>query len=80
MNRYKGIFILLVITGLVLWASADLSAQCSMCKARVESGGKLEVGRNLNNAILYLMAVPYLALGFIFRTQIISFFRSLRSK
>lgn len=40
-----------------------LKAQCAMCKAVVEtnleSGGNEGIG--LNNGILYLMAIPYLA-------------------
>lgn len=40
-----------------------LNAQCAMCKAVVETnlenGGNEGIG--LNNGILYLMAIPYLA-------------------
>ncbi len=44
----------------------DMYAQCAMCKAVVESN--LESGNNigsgLNDGILYLMSVPYLAILF----------------
>lgn len=44
-------------------------AQCAMCKAVAESNqnakGEQHFGANLNNAILYLMAVPYVVLTFL---------------
>lgn len=56
--------ILLAVT-LVL-APASAGAQCAMCKANVESAtndGRNEnnVAGGLNDGILYLLAVPYLA-------------------
>ena len=57
-------FILMLI---FIFLSAYLQAQCAMCKAVVEanleSGGTN--GAGLNDGILYLMAMPYLALGII---------------
>ena len=52
---------------LLLLFTIDAEAQCAMCKAVVEAdlenGGTKGMG--LNNGILYLMAVPYIAaLGF----------------
>ena len=77
MNR-KHIFILLTFAVLIILFSVDAEAQCAMCKKVAEgknsSGGS--VARGLNPAILYLMTVPYLAITFIFRKQIVSFFRS----
>ena len=47
----------------VLFLTIDLNAQCAMCKAVVETN--LESGDTkglgLNNGILYLMAIPYIA-------------------
>ena len=47
----------------VLFLTIDVNAQCAMCKAVVEtnleSGDTKGVG--LNNGILYLMAIPYIA-------------------
>jgi len=43
-------------------------AQCPMCKASVESnikGGDTVVGMGLNDGILYLMALPYMAVALI---------------
>lgn len=55
--------ILLFITLTILLVSLDISAQCAMCKAVVETN--LETGDTkgvgLNNGILYLMAIPYIA-------------------
>ena len=55
--------ILLFITFTILLISVDISAQCAMCKAVVETN--LETGDTkgvgLNNGILYLMAIPYIA-------------------
>lgn len=47
----------------VLFLTIDVNAQCAMCKAVVETN--LESGdtkgMGLNNGILYLMAIPYIA-------------------
>jgi len=64
--------LLFVIFSLVL--SVDIQAQCAMCKAAVEAN--LEAGDNigagLNTGILYLMAMPYIAVflfGFFWYKQ-----------
>ncbi|GAB4327759.1 MAG: hypothetical protein OHK0038_01530 [Flammeovirgaceae bacterium] len=49
-----------------LFFSHDAYSQCAMCRASVESNistGKGKIGSGLNTGILYLMALPYLALG-----------------
>ena len=55
--------IILLSTIAVLFLTIDVNAQCAMCKAVVEtnleSGDTKGVG--LNNGILYLMAIPYIA-------------------
>ena len=55
-NKYLLSFLLFSI-------NIDINAQCAMCKAVVEanleSGGS--VGTGLNEGILYLMAMPYIA-------------------
>ena len=60
--------------------SVSASAQCAMCRAVAESGSTngQNVGGGLNNAILYLMAVPYLLLIFFFRKRIWTFLKELR--
>ncbi len=59
-----------------------MEAQCAMCKAAVESSanGPNSVAAGINKGILYLMAVPYLLLMFIFRKQIASLWRTMRGK
>ena len=55
--------IILFSTIAVLFVTIDVNAQCAMCKAVVETN--LESGdtkgMGLNNGILYLMAIPYIA-------------------
>lgn len=58
-------------------------AQCAMCKQAATSSldnNEFSMARGLNTGILYLMAVPYLLIAFIFRKQIISLYRSWRGK
>ena len=54
---------ILLITLAALFITPDVDGQCAMCKAVVETN--LESGDTkglgLNNGILYLMAIPYLA-------------------
>ena len=77
---YKLLFFF-IFTGLLFLAFPENSdAQCAMCKAVTESNrqqsGEPTFGANLNNAILYLMAVPYLVLTFLaflfFKKQIMA--------
>ncbi len=79
MKKYY--FILFVIAVLVLLPTIT-EAQCSMCKAAVQSsmGQKNSVARGINKGILYLMAVPYLLMAFMFRKQIASLWRTMRGK
>lgn len=54
---------------------------CSQCRMLAEQGSELDensFGSNINSGILYLMAVPYLLLMFLFRNRILSFFKGLR--
>lgn len=55
-------------------ASPDVDAQCVMCKAVAEDATEVGVGRGINTAILYLMAVPYMILVALY----FSFFRKKR--
>jgi hypothetical protein len=77
-KQYIIVFILLVL----VLAPTLTEAQCAMCKASVESsqGQKNSVAANLNTGILYLMAVPYLLISFIFRKRIVSLWKTLRGK
>ncbi len=52
---------LLVLT--FVGISADVEAQCAMCKAAQKSSGFS--ARGLNNGILYLMIIPYIAFSLL---------------
>lgn len=72
----KRILLLLVV---MLVATELVYGQgCSQCKLLAEQGSELDensFGTNLNTGILYLMAIPYVLLMFLFRKRIIGFFR-----
>ena len=73
----KRTFIFAIIL-LIIILPEFAEAQCAMCKASVESsqGQKNSVAGGLNTGILYLMAVPYLLIAFIFRKQIAQLWKS----
>jgi heme/copper-type cytochrome/quinol oxidase subunit 2 len=48
----------------VLLFALDTNAQCAMCKAVVENGGK-EMAEGINSGITYLMLFPYLLVGLL---------------
>ncbi len=74
--KTKKQLLFLLIVALIIFCNTNSVAQCAMCKTSVESdlknGGS--IGSNLNMGILYLMAIPYVALifggYFFFRKQI----------
>lgn len=66
MSRFSKI--VLIVAVLVMATSLDAEAQCAMCRRIAESNlndTTAAVTKNLNPAILYLMALPYLVLGFL---------------
>ncbi|MES2131024.1 MAG: hypothetical protein V4506_01675 [Bacteroidota bacterium] len=79
MKKYCILFIIIAV--LVLLPNIT-EAQCSMCKAAVQSSMDQEnsVARGINKGILYLMAVPYLLLAFIFRKHIVTIWKTVRGK
>lgn len=79
MNR---LFFILFLAAFLL-TSVDLSAQCAMCKEAAEASMKNNpnsMARSLNKGILYLMAVPYLAIAFIFRKQLYQVFKKVTGR
>lgn len=75
-------FTVLIILFVVLF-SFDANAQCAMCKQAAETSLKANptsMARSLNSGILYLMAVPYLLMCFIFRKQIFQIWRKIFPK
>lgn len=72
---------LFLVIVLFLIVSADAAAQCSMCKATAQTGtndGEFIAG-GLNDAIIYLMFIPYILLFVFFRKRIIGFIKEIRS-
>lgn len=57
----------------LLLAPEFANAQCSMCRAVLESDTDTSAAEGINNGILYLMAFPYLLVGglgyFIYRSR-----------
>jgi hypothetical protein len=51
---------------LFLGLSLDMSwAQCSMCRAVLESEEGQQTAKGINDGILYLMAIPYVLVGIV---------------
>jgi hypothetical protein len=71
----KRLLHILIVLFVLVSASPDADAQCVMCKAVVEDATEAGVGRGINTAILYLMAVPYLILVALY----FGFFRKKRN-
>lgn len=55
----------LVIILLFLLPIEPLSAQCSMCRAALQSEESKEMAKGINNGIIYLMAIPYVLVGIV---------------
>lgn len=56
---------LIILFFLIFILFTDVSAQCSMCRAVLESGEAQETAKGINNGIIYLMAIPYLLVAFV---------------
>lgn len=61
-NRIKS----LLFSGFFLISFSELSAQCAMCRAVLESGTDTSAAEGINNGIVYLMAIPYILVGVVF--------------
>ena len=85
---YKLLFTLIIAAFIIMALPKTVDAQCAMCKAVAESNqnakGEQHFGANLNSAILYLMAVPYLVLMFLaflfFKKEIMAKVATLRAR
>jgi hypothetical protein len=76
----KGIALIII---LLLFFYVDAEAQCAICKQAASSSldnNPNSVAKGLNTGILYLLALPYLLIAFIFRKQILSLWKSWRGK
>ncbi|RYY33009.1 MAG: hypothetical protein EOP46_17545 [Sphingobacteriaceae bacterium] len=59
------LLLLTAFLGLMLFAASPASAQCAACAAAVETNAKSgdHATAGLNNGIMYLLAMPYLAVA-----------------
>ncbi|MFO0496285.1 MAG: hypothetical protein ACK50Y_12195 [Flavobacteriia bacterium] len=77
-------FISFLLVAIFIFVAEQLFSQgCSQCRLMTEQGRELDensFGTNINSGILYLMAIPYLLLMFLFRKKIISLFRGFAKK
>lgn len=67
--NFKRHYIVALSFFLLIAISDQVMAQCAMCKAVATSNienNSNDVGKGLNDGILYLMTVPYIILGSIF--------------
>ncbi|MBT4904919.1 MAG: hypothetical protein HON57_07030 [Flavobacteriaceae bacterium] len=53
----------LLTLALFFLGSIDVEAQCSMCRAVLESEEGQQTAKGINNGIVYLMAIPYVLVG-----------------
>jgi hypothetical protein len=80
-NRRKAI-VFIAMLFLILFA-VDAGAQCAMCKAAAESNLENDpksIARGLNKGILFLMAAPYVIVGFIFRKDLVILIKNIKSQ
>jgi hypothetical protein len=80
MRRYLPVVLLIAF---VFVTDVLLAQGCSQCKLLSEQGSEVDensFGSNINFGILYLMIIPYLLIMFLFRKQIIAFFKKLFAK
>ena len=61
----KGYRIFFLLIFIFLINVEEIYSQCSMCRAVLESEEGQTTAKGINNGILYLMAIPYLLVGFI---------------
>lgn len=61
-NTKQNSLFLLLLT-LLFFVSSEAFAQCSMCRAALDSQQDKSVAEGINNGILFLMAFPYLLVG-----------------
>ncbi|MCO4814808.1 MAG: hypothetical protein KC454_08845 [Flavobacteriales bacterium] len=78
MNKYTRILLILVV---LLIVDYSFSQGCSQCKLLAEQGSEVDedsFGTNINSGILYLMALPYIALVIVliaFRKKVMMLFK-----
>jgi len=67
---------------LLMILAEDGFSQCAMCKAAAESNLEHDpksIARGLNKGILFLMAIPYVIVGVIYRNELFLFLKNIRN-
>ncbi len=70
---------IILVFAILLIADITFGQGCSQCKLMAEQGSELDeasFGSNINYGILYLMAMPYIIVSFLFRKKIFHFIKS----
>jgi len=64
------------------YEAVTFSQGCSTCRAQIINSSKddFTVGNGLNIGILFLMIIPYIILFFLFRKQLVNFYKTIKSK
>ncbi len=69
----KNFWVTLVLVSIVILLPDMAEAQCSMCRAVLESEADQSTAKGINDGILFLMIFPYLLVGgvgyFIYRSR-----------
>ena len=61
-NKIKTLLFLILV--LILFID-PVNAQCSMCRAVLESAEGQQTAKGINNGIIYLMAIPYILVALV---------------
>lgn len=59
-------FIAYMLMVIMVIIPESVSAQCAMCRAVLESSGDNSMAEGINDGIVYLMAIPYILVAFLF--------------
>lgn len=78
MKKLVLLFVLMLLVTEVTWGQG--CSQCRMLSEQSSELGEEAFTSNINTGILYLMAIPYLLLMFLFRKRILRFLKSLFGK
>ncbi|SDE13495.1 hypothetical protein SAMN05421636_103355 [Pricia antarctica] len=56
----------IIVIGITFYLFPEvMEAQCAMCRAVLESNGNTSTAEGINNGIVYLMAIPYIAIAIL---------------
>ena len=73
----------IIATLVLVLLAVGAYSQCAMCKAAAESDLKNNpnsFAKGLNTGIIFLMTIPYIIVGVIFRKDVVQFFRNIGNK